>query len=67
MNIRTICIRKAQYCPALPVENTLYDIQAVSYFAIVGIVKPSVIVGTGEPAMLEGRQLKNKKELATMP
>lgn len=71
MKIRTICIRKARYCPALPVENTLSDIQVVNYIVIVGIAKLSVIAKTDEQAMLERSHLKlktrHKKDLETIP
>jgi hypothetical protein len=40
------------------VGNTLCDIRAVNYIAIVGIVKPSEIGKTGEQAMLGKRLLK---------
>jgi hypothetical protein len=54
----TILNRKARYCPALPAGNTLYDIRADNYIAIVGIAKPSETGRTDEPAMLGRRRLK---------
>lgn len=56
----TILNRKAPYCPALPAGNILYGIQVDNCIAVVGIAKPSVIVGIDEQAMLVRRPLKQK-------